>query len=72
MLPAHAEVALPQDNADAARAALEAAAALSHAEMPLYETSARTIAASALAALGDQPASIDEAAHAQTLFDICQ
>ncbi|MFD8001133.1 BTAD domain-containing putative transcriptional regulator [Streptomyces mirabilis] len=72
VLLAHAEVALPQDNADAARAALEAAAAFSHAEMPLYEASARTIAASALAALGDQPASINEAARAQTLFDICQ
>ncbi|MFJ1805756.1 MULTISPECIES: BTAD domain-containing putative transcriptional regulator [unclassified Streptomyces] len=65
VLLAHAEVALPQDSADAARAGLEAAAAFSAAEMPLYEASARAIVASALAALGDQSASFDEAARAQ-------
>ncbi|MEU2281568.1 BTAD domain-containing putative transcriptional regulator [Streptomyces sp. NPDC013178] len=72
VLLAHAEVALLRDNADAARAALEAAAVFSDAAMPLYEASARTVAASALAALGDQPAGIDEAARAQRLFDACQ
>ncbi|MHB9863463.1 hypothetical protein [Streptomyces sp. YIM S03343] len=72
VLLAHAEVCLLQDHTNAARTALEAAAAFGEAEMPLYEASARTLAASALAALGDQPASIDEAARAQTLFDACQ
>jgi hypothetical protein len=73
VLLGQAELALAQNDPDTARtAAHAAAAAFSEAEMPLYEASARTVAATALAALDDHAASIEEEARAQTLFDACQ